>query len=89
MRSGVNLYLGQFQRNVGAVRVAEALTGTGTICESRTYIIFLAIFYPEQSRYVTEALRHLHAAQTAAADESRASARTLSGQQQVRSLSSS
>lgn len=42
------------------------------------------LFFLEQSRYVTEALRHLHGAQTAAADESRATARTLSIQQQVR-----
>ena len=37
----------------------------------------------EQSGYVTEALRHLHAAQGAAASESRENARQLSVQQQV------
>ena len=37
----------------------------------------------EQSGYVTAALRHLHAAQTAAADESRVTAKQLSAQQQV------
>ena len=37
----------------------------------------------EQSGYVTEALRHLHAAQDAAASESRENARQLSVQQQV------
>ena len=36
----------------------------------------------EQSGFVTEALRHLHAAQLAAADESRQTARQLSEQQQ-------
>ena len=41
----------------------------------------------EQSGYVTAALRHLHAAQLAAADESRATARQLSTQQQVVILS--
>ena len=40
-------------------------------------------YLPEQSGYVTEALRHLHAAQDAAASESRQNARTLSLQQQV------
>ena len=37
----------------------------------------------EQSGYVSEALRHLHAAQGAAASESRENARQLSVQQQV------
>ena len=40
-------------------------------------------FKIEQSGYVTAALRHLHAAQTAAADESRVTAKQLSAQQQV------
>ena len=43
----------------------------------------LKLYTPEQSGYVTAALRHLHAAQLAAADESRATARQLSTQQQV------
>ena len=42
----------------------------------------ITTLFQEQSGFVTEALRHLHAAQLAAADESRQTARQLSEQQQ-------
>ena len=50
------------------------------------FFLSISVNFPEQSRYVTEALRHLHSAQTAAADESRATARSMSIQQQVRQM---
>ena len=42
----------------------------------------ITTLFQEQSGFLTEALRHLHAAQVAAADESRQTARQLSEQQQ-------
>ena len=52
----------------------------------KTFLILLTMldysFIIDQSGFVVDALRHLHAAQIAAAEESRSTARQLSDQQQ-------